>query len=115
MNTVIYVDNNTNCILGKDLNSTELDYKQSIRYQLAYLESTNYYYVKTETITTSVSFSTLFNWKLVRYTTKEITSITDNSYNCLIKEQIFINDVIYKEFDKTLEHNGLPVIAKTFN
>lgn len=115
MNTITYVDNNTNCILGKDLTSTELDYKQIIRYQLAYLESTNYYYIKTETITTTVSFSTLFNWKLVRYTTKEITDITENNYNCLIKEQIFINDVIYKEFDKILEHNGLPSQAKTFN
>lgn len=115
MNTIVYIDNNTNYILGKDLSSNELDYKQSIRYQLAYLESNNYYYVKTESITTSLSFSTLFNWKLVRCTNKEITVITDTCYSCLITEQIFINDILHKEFEKTLEHNGLPVQAKTYS
>lgn len=113
MNTITYIDNNTNTILGKDISSDELEYKQSIRYQLAYLESSNYYYVKTETITTTVSFSTLFNWKLLRYTTKEITAITDCNYSCKVTEQIFINDILHKEFEKTLEHNGKPTVAKT--
>ena len=115
MNTIVYIDNNTNCILGKDISSDEVDYKQSIRYQLAYLETNNYYYVKSESITTSLSFSTLFNWKLLRVTNKEITAITDNIYSCIITEQIFINDILHKEFEKTVEHNGKPTTAKTIN
>ena len=115
MNTIVYVDNNTNCILGKDISSDEVDYKQSIRYQLAYLETNNYYYVKSESITTSLSFSTLFNWKLLRVTNKEITAITDTNYSCIITEQIFINDILHKEFEKTVEHNGKPIAAKTYS
>jgi hypothetical protein len=111
MNTITYVDNATNTVLGKDVSSNELDYKQSIRYELATLD--NYYYVRTETIVTTVSFSTLFNWKLVRYTNKEITAITETNYSCNITEQIFINDILHKEFEKTIEHNGKPTIAKT--